>query len=301
MGGRGRQSVGCVDAATGRAPDCRRGSSLPSEGHLAVTWEVVTRTLHLIPAGLLVILALPGCLIDTWVGAGMVRPPGAETERVWTAGASAGLYLDRAGDRVRVAASAHTDKQYINAATVSSTRSSGYSSVRADLLLGPPESDETLHRLTGVVSWGGGDMAVMLDGVPSAPAATPVQAFLGLTRTVNDRERRNTWFSDAVTVSLGPYLSRWSLADGQGGSDPMWGAGGAVRFTIAVSPATVLGALGMMATESNRRSLNTPVASPASSSDDKPAPTPTTTCTTTTTCRTDSDGNQWCTPNTVCR
>lgn len=260
------------------------------------------------PAVLATLLALlplaSGCMVEGWAGAGAVRVPGAqaETRRVWTLGASFGFYLDRARSRVRVAVASHSDKTYVNAPSVTTTRSGGYT-LRGDLMLSEPESEETLTRVTGIASWGADDTAIDIEGATYPAGGTPAKLFLGLTRTLGDRERRNELFSNSLSYTVGPWVSRWTLDD-PAGTDPMsagtmWGGGGEVRITGAISPNTVLGFLGMAMTAVNEAPRPAASSSPGTSSS-TPAPTPTTTCRTTTTCTTNSNGDQFCVPNTRC-
>lgn len=257
------------------------------------------------PAVLGSLLALlPACMFEGWAGAGAVRVPGAqaETRRVWTLGASFGFYLDRANSRVRVAVVSHADKTYVNAPSVTSTRSGGHA-LRGDLMLSEPESEETLTRVTGIASWGADATAIDIEGATYPAGGTPAKLFLGLTRTLGDRERRNELFSNSLSYSVGPWFSRWSL-DAAPGADPMsagtlWGGGGEVRITAAISPNTILGFLGMTMTAIAEAPNPPPSSSPSSSAPASSGPAPS--CTTRTTCTPGANGGQICTPFTTCR
>ena len=79
----------------------------------------------------------------------------------------------------------------------------------------------------------------------------------------------------------------------------MWGAGGEVRITRAISPDTILGYLGMAVTATSEAPR--PVyANPDASASTPAPPTPPTTCRTTTTCTTSANGDQFCVPFTRC-
>ncbi len=237
------------------------------------------------------LVALPSCMIDLWLGAGGVHTPGdtGETKRVWTAGAAAGVYLDRGASRVRVAASTFADRTYVRTPAVSTVTSTGFLSARADVLLSEPTSEETLHRLTGIASLGTRDDAVDVNGATYPAAGRPFKLFAGYTRTINDREYRNQLFSDSITFSVGPYVSRCALYNDpmvtSAGTGDLFGAGLEFHATVAFSPMTVLGKLGLAVTEAPKSNA------PASQTGYTPKGR---TCETTRVCTRDVNGNEHC-------
>ena len=199
------------------------------------------------------------------------------------------VYLDRGSSRVRVAASAFTDRTYVRTPEISTVTSTGYLSGRADVLLSAPSSEETLHRLTAIASLGTTENAVDVNGATYPAAGTPFKLFAGYTRTINEREYRNQLFSDSITFSVGPYVSRWALYDNpmlpSAGSGNMLGVGAELHATVAFSPMTVLGALGLAVTEAPRSNA------PANQEGYTPKGR---TCETTRICTRDSSGNEHC-------
>ncbi len=246
-----------------------------------------------------------GCIAEVWAGGGVAKPPGpdSETRAAFTFGASIGTYLDPQVTRVRVGYATHSEKMNVNVAEGStlSRKISGSSSIRADVILNPEvDSDDTLTRATAIATFGTSNSYVEQTGLQMDPAGTPWTIFAGITRSIADREQRNAVWSDSVSWSLGPAVSSVMVGD-----DRMWGAGGQLRVTFAISPMTILGYVGLAGSALVEQSKTTSAASsgssPGPSGSSESAPTPTTTCTTTQRCTRDSNGDQWCVPNTICR